>query len=176
MSSTRDVFKLGEYIIKAPKIRRVIPKFETHLDLLDFKERLTMTEFLGLSQMFFEKAVWEECNWDEKRLLCPIIDFRYDNNNIPIFIMPYIEPLLTLEEALETDQDDCLDIINNILIRNGKDEEQVGQLFEDILTLCENHGINDEDILYNLSNCGFSNTLGFRILDYGLSIDDFQIL
>lgn len=47
-------------------------------------------------------------------------------------------------------------------------DNQIENAIERISEVCSDFNLNLDDILGNLSNCGYNTQLGFRVIDFGL--------
>ena len=139
------------FIQKVIEIGRKIPKMYSTEDLEKHESDFTKEEYLALYQSFFEKEIWDNSSWGEKQVLAPLVDFFYDDNNCPVLVFPRFKPLATEQEAFSIEDDD------------------IGNFIENIIQVCEEYDLNEEDILYNLSNLGWNATFGARIVDFGLN-------
>ena len=161
--------KQSGFIQKVVDINRVIPRIESVEDLEKYESNFTKEEYLALYQSLFEKEVWEHSSWEERKVLAPLVDFFYDNNNCPVLVFPHFIPLATEQEAFSIEDDDCFSELYGSLVLNGVEDEDIGNFIENIIKVCEEYDLNEEDILYNLSNLGWNATFGARIVDFGLN-------
>lgn len=168
MITARSVIRDGAYVYKRPNINRFIPKISSLKELKEQRESFTRKEYYCLYQTFLELEVFNRASWQERNFLAPPLKVFYDNKNVPTVMFPYIKPLKTQEEALYIEEDDCLNVIQKELFSYGLTEEQIEKTLDDVFNFCRNKGLLVEDIICNLSNCGFDSRFGFRILDYGL--------
>lgn len=157
------------FIQKVIEIGRKIPKMYSTEDLEKHESDFTKEEYLALYQSFFEKEVWDNSSWGEKQVLAPLVDFFYDDNNCPVLVFPRFKPLATEQEAFSIEDDDCFGELYGSLVLNGVEDEDIGSFIENIIQVCEEYDLNEEDILYNLSNLGWNATFGARIVDFGLN-------
>ena len=79
-------------------IERKIPVLHNinELEMLNEDEKLSKREFLSLYQALKEIEIWETTTWEEKQLLAPILEVKYDNNNCPVVVFPYFEQIFLL--------------------------------------------------------------------------------
>lgn len=165
---TRIVNKIDNFIIKTPNINRYIKKIYSLGELEYYKFLFSKDEYYSLFQCFHELEIYNNATWEERKLLSPPLSVEYDNKNLPNIIFPFIEPLMSETEAYSIEQDDSIFELQKILLKKGLKDEKIATWIEKVSELCDKYSINSEDILNNLSNCGFSPLFGPRILDYGL--------
>lgn len=161
--------KNSGFIQKTIDIGWKIPRIESIDELKEHESDFTKEEYLALYQSFFEKEVWENSSWEEKQVLAPLVNFFYDNNNCPVLVFPKFIPLATEQQAYTIEDDDCFGELYGALVLNGVDDGEIGDFIENIVQVCENYDLNEEDILYNLSSLGWNSVFGARVIDFGLS-------
>lgn len=157
------------FIQKTIDIGRKISKLNSVEDLKQHETEFTKEEYLALYQSLFEKEVWENSSWKERQVLAPLVDFFYDNNNCPVLVFPRFLPLATEQQAFSIEDDDCFGELYETLVLNGVDDDDIGNFIENIVSICEEYDLNEDDILYNLSSLGWNSTFGARVIDFGLS-------
>lgn len=150
-------------VIKGPKFCSIGP-FNSIDDVLELKDELSKESFDSLYQTIFEKELWETEKYQD--ILCPIVRF------FPYFgivEMNYVEPIMTREKSEQIGEEDSIDFLTKIVLERGGTEAEILTFVHRVYTLCRDTDLAIEDILYNLSNIGYSKELGIRIIDYGFS-------
>ena len=166
--TSRTVTQEGAFIYKRPNVNRYIRKIEDLEELIICKKEFTPEEYYCLYQTFLELYVYEVASYKQRNLLAPPVRVFYDNKNVPVVVFPYIQPICTIEQAHELEQDEVFEVLTDKLYKLGMPDDQIGEALERISNLCEEFNLSLDDILGNLSNCGYNPVLGFRVLDYGI--------
>lgn len=149
-------------------LSRKIPLFSS-LEELEETDELKKDEYLAVAQSYNEIALWEEATWEEKQLLCPIINVYYDFNNAPVLVLPKFEPLCSEKEANYYEESEVIEEYHRRLGLKGYDDYNIGKFLERVYQFCENHDLDSADVIENLSNVGWHPLFGCRVIDYGLS-------
>lgn len=152
-------------------IERKIPVLHNinELEMLNEDEKLSKREFLSLYQALKEIEIWETTTWEEKQLLAPILEVKYDNNNCPVVVFPYFEPLETEETIFRYDEDEIPIELQKRLLTKGMTDEAIGIFLNNLTNFCYKYDLNEDDIILNFSNLGWNKAFGVRIIDYGLT-------
>lgn len=66
------------------------------------------------------------------------------------------------------EEDEALTVLTQELHTRGMPDNQIENAIERISEVCSDFNLNLDDILGNLSNCGYNTQLGFRVIDFGL--------
>ncbi len=159
----------GNYIQKFPDIKRIIPKIADLEELEKLKKEFSRVEYLGLYQTFYELYIYDCATWEERSIICPIVDLKYSPNNIPILIMPKMCPLAGEDESYRYEEDDIPIELASRIAAKGYTDEEIGIFLEKITNFCVEWNLNESDILLNLNNLGYSREFGLRVIDYGLT-------
>lgn len=169
--SIRKVKPYGssDFIQKTIDIERKIPIIQSLNDLSYYEKEFTRREYLSLYQTLAEKELWDDCSWEERGILAPVVHFFYDLNNRPVLIYPRFEPLATEEEAFRFEEEEVGMELNYRLSQKGMTDNEIGDFIEKVLQFCEDYDMNENDTLLNLNNLGWNPVFGARIIDYGLS-------
>lgn len=112
--------------------------------------------------------VWENSSWSERSILAPIVNVKYDRNNVPILVCPYFEPICSNEEAECLEEDEAIAILQEKMFMFNQTEEQIVKFFESIDKFCAKHEIDISNVLRKLNNIGYNPNFGFRIINYGI--------
>jgi hypothetical protein len=150
-------------VFKGPHLAPIGP-YETLKDVWDKKEELSKETFDSLYQTIYEKELWSTGEYND--ILCPVV--RY----FPFFCvveMKYIEPIMSRERSEQIGEEDSIAFLTKIVLERGGTEAEISTFVHRVFNLCQNTDLAIEDILYNLSNIGYSKELGIRIIDYGFS-------
>lgn len=161
----RVIKKEGDLIYKSP-IYNLNTKIETLEELKEYRDILTIKEYDSLYQNLYEVDLWDVLPWNYRQILCPIIDY---DSSTQTLTMPYIEPILTKEEAYRIEDEKSLETLEKIVRQRGGTKEEITNFLFILEVLCNTTTLVKEDILYNLSNLGYNEQFGLRVLDYGLS-------
>ena len=169
--SIRKVKPYGssDFIQKTIDIERKIPIIQSLNDLSNYEKEFTRREYLSLYQTLAEKELWDDCSWEERGILAPVVHFFYDLNNRPVLVYPRFEPLATEEETFRFEEEEVGMELNYRLSQKGMTDEEIGDFIEKILRFCDEYDMNESDTLLNLNNLGWNPVFGARIIDYGLS-------
>ena len=160
--------KNSGFIQKVIDINRVIPTLHSIEELEENYENFSKIEYLALYQSLKEKEIWDNASWEERAVLAPIVDFFYDEYNCPVLVFPRFSPVASEEEACCLEDDECIPFLNNALALQGMEDGDIGKFIETTINVCTDFDLNEEDILYNLSNIGYNSIFSARILDYGV--------
>ena len=150
-------------VFKGPHFAPIDP-YETLKDVWDKKEELSKETFDSLYQTIYEKELWSTGEYND--ILCPVV--RY----FPFFCvveMKYIEPIMSRERSEQIGEEDSITFLTKIVLERGGTEAEISTFVRRVRILCQDTDLAAEDILYNLSNIGYSKELGIRIIDYGFS-------
>lgn len=169
--SIRKVKPYGnsDFIQKTIDIERKIPIIQSLNDLSYYEKEFTRREYLSLYQTLAEKELWDDCSWEERGILAPIVHFFYDLNNRPVLVYPRFEPLATEEETFRFEEEEVGMELNYRLSQKGMTDSEIGDFIEKVLQFCEDYDLNENDTLLNLNNLGWNPVFGARVIDYGLS-------
>lgn len=169
--SIRKVKPYGhsEFIQKTIDIERKIPLMYGLKDLSDHEKEFTQREYLSLYQSFAEVELWNDCSWEERGILAPVVEFFYDINNRPVVVYPRFEPLASEEETFRFEEEEVVNELSWRLAQKGMSDEEVGTFIEKVLQFCDDYDMNENDTLLNLNNLGWNPVFGARVIDYGLS-------
>lgn len=166
--TSRTVIQKGAYVYKRPNVNRYIKKITDLEELIACRKEFSKEEYYCLYQTFLELYVYEVASYEQRNLLAPPIRVFYDNKNVPVVVFPYIQPICTIEQAHSLEEDEVFEVLTDKLYNLGMPDDQIGEALERISNLCEEFNLSLDDVLGNLSNCGYHPILGFRVLDYGL--------
>lgn len=169
--SIRKVKPYGssDFIQKTIDIERKIPIIQSLNDLSNYEKEFTRREYLSLYQTLAEKELWDDCSWEERGILAPVVHFFYDLNNRPVLVYPRFEPLATEEEIFRFEEEEIGMELNYRLSQKGMTDNEIGDFIEKVFLFCENYDMNENDTLLNLNNLGWNPVFGARVIDYGLS-------
>lgn len=169
--SIRKVKPYGssDFIQKTIDIERKIPLMHGLDDLSEHETEFTRREYLSLYQSFAEVELWNDCSWEERGILAPVVHFFYDINNRPVLVYPRFEPLATEEEIFRFEEEEVATELNYRLSQRGMTDDEIGIFIEKVLQFCDDYDMNENDTLLNLNNLGWNPIFGARIIDYGLS-------
>ena len=169
--SIRKVKPYGnsDFIQKTIDIERKIPLMCGLQDLSDHEKEFTQREYLSLYQSFAEVELWNDCSWEERGILAPVVHFFYDINNRPVLVYPRFEPLAAEEEIFRFEEEEVVTELNYRLSQRGMTDDEIGIFIEKVLQFCDDYDMNENDTLLNLNNLGWNPIFGARIIDYGLS-------
>ena len=169
--SIRKVKPFGnsDFIQKTIDIERKIPLMYGLQDLSAHEKDFTRREYLSLYQSFAEVELWNDCSWEERGILSPLVDFFYDTNNRPVLVYPRFEPLAREEETFRFEETEAVSELHQRLVKKGISDEKIGVFIEKVISFCDDYDMDEADILYNLNNLGWNDTFQVRIIDYGLS-------
>lgn len=162
----RKVVKMGGLVYKTPFITNLNFEINSLEEVKQLKNTLTTQEYDGLYQNLYEVELWDILPWNYRQILCPIIDY---DSSTQTLTMPYIEPILKEEEAYRIEDEKSLEILEKIVRQRGGTKEEITNFLFILEVLCNTTTLVKEDILYNLSNLGYNEKFGLRVLDYGLS-------
>ena len=168
--SFRQVEDCGAgFVKKLVKIGKALPKEYSIDRLVEDKDRFTEEEFIALHQQFSELEVSQLATPEEKAILAPLVEFFFDNNNIPVLVYPKFTPILPQEDAALLSEEDAVARTLYEFSLKGVSDEKLGKFYNLGFSICENFYLSKEDCLYNLNNIGYHEVFGFRIIDFGLS-------
>lgn len=166
--TSRTVIQEGAYVYKRPNVNRYIRKLADLDELVEYRNEFSKEEYYCLYQTFLELEIYSSASYEQRNFLAPPIKVTYDNKNVPIVVFPYLQPICTIKQAHELEEDEVFEVLTDKLYKLGMPDDQIGEALEGISDLCEEFNLSVDDILGNLSNCGYNSILGFRVLDYGL--------
>lgn len=158
----------SKLIKKTVNIEDKIPRIQNLAELSDYKSELSRISYLSIYQSLKEVEIWNDCSWEQRSILAPIIDFYYDELNRPVIIYPYFEPLGSESEIYRFEEEDAIKELHQRLLLKGMEDEEIGEFIQKVLNLCEDFDLVEEDIITNLNNIGWSDIFGVRIIDFGL--------
>lgn len=169
--SVRKVKPYGnsDFIQKTIDIDRKLPLIQSLSDLNGYEKEFNRWEYLSIYQSLAEAELWNDCSWEERELLSPLVQFYFDNYNRPVLVYPRFEPLAQENESFRFEEEECLSALHLRLARKGMADEEIGSFIERIIALCEDYDLDETDILYNLNNLGWNPIFGARIIDFGLN-------
>lgn len=130
------------------KIIKVMKKYKW-----DAKPEYYINFTNGINQTLTEYIFWKENK--ESELLLPILDFYFDNNGLPISVMPIVDTLEDLEYSDEDEALNCLELLTEDLHATG-----LGFLDGDIYSC--NTGFYFGQVV--LIDYGFPDQAGFNLL------------
>lgn len=165
---SRIVIHDGAYVYKRPNVNRYIRRVQDLDDLKTHRREFSREEYYSLYQTFLELEIYNLATWEERNYFAPPLKFIYDNKNVPVVVFPYIQPIRTPEEADYVEEDEALTVLTQELHTRGMPDDQIENAIERISEVCSDFNLNLDDILGNLSNCGYNAQLGFRVIDFGL--------
>lgn len=139
---------------------------ENKLDLRKVKEKEAK---FAIEQQYNEFYTWFTAPDNYRKFLAPIVDTSYDSKTgLPLLAFPKFIPLVD-ENAVNTHNE----IENFILCGINANKMNISKdilinFFRDLPSACEYLELDEEDIVNNPSNIGYSSVFGLRIIDYGL--------
>lgn len=158
-----------EFIQKSVNLKWKIPLMTNLVELEKNKTLFNKTEYLSLYQQYKEQEIYDSATWEERKILAPLLDYYFDNNNTLVLIFPRFEPLVEEDGEFRFSEEEIISILQEKLCKKGLSDEEVGQFIQQVINFCEDFDINEDDCLLNLNNIGWSNTFGPRIIDWGLT-------
>ena len=168
--SIREVVPINNsFIKKYISFDRKIPYLTGTYDLEKHKNLFKKEEYVSLYQQFTELEIFEECSREERQLLAPIVNIEYSKNNAPVLTFPNFSPLLTPEKAVFLSEEDSIAYLQNEFSIKGYEDNEIGKFLESIIHFCDEYNLVLDDCLFNLSNIGYNEIFGFRLIDYGLT-------
>ena len=169
--SIRKVKPYGnsDFIQKTIDIERTIPLIYDLQDLSDHEKEFTQKEYLSLYQSFAEVELWDDCSWEDRSILAPLVNFFYDNNNRPVLVYPRFEPLASEEDTFRFEEEEVVNQLRIRLSLKGVSDHDIGIFIDKVVQFCEDYDMNQDDTLLNLNNLGWNPVFGARVIDYGLS-------
>ena len=83
-----------EFIQKSVNLKWKIPLMTNLVELEKNKTLFNKTEYLSLYQQYKEQEIYDSATWEERKILAPLLDYYFDNNNTLVLIFPRFEPLV----------------------------------------------------------------------------------
>lgn len=169
--SVRTIERIGSIglVKKSVEGSKTLPRLNDLEDLENFADIISGNDYLALYQIFKEVQIWEMTTRDEKELIAPILQFGYNETQSPFLIFPCFEPLVTEQEANQLTRSQAREKIYSFLQEKGFSHQESYDWIRRVRLFCDDWGLNEEDILFNLNNLGWNDIFGLRILDYGMT-------
>ena len=165
----RKIIDNGIFITKTcGKVFSYTPLLEID-DLLEKKDKYSFEDLSAIYQNIKEFNVFSDASPEEKKILCPLIDYKINNRNILELTFIKMKHICSEQEAILYSCDDCIPVLTRFLEDKGKTQEEIEEYYNSIISICEKFSLESEDIFYNLSNLAYDDFLGLRIIDFGMT-------
>ena len=144
-----------------------------HNSLVSFFEsnKCSQYEAAAIAQQYNEFYVWSECMCTpDSMLIAPIVEFFADENTgLPILTFPKFEPLIKSDDFYQYNYEEGIAFLGHFCAKKNISYNTLRNFLIYTHEFCDHYNLNSDDILGNLSNLGWSDTFGLRIIDYGLA-------
>lgn len=152
---------LAEVIFSPESARKELEKILPHYNAC---------EAAAITQQYNEYFVWyENITMPNNKLLAPIVDTAEDSiTHLPTLTFPYFEPIVPSDNFYKLSEDEGLIKLGYYCANKGMEFSDVADFVMFTKEMCADYDLNEDDILGNLSNIGWNEEFGLRIIDYGL--------
>lgn len=180
--SSRIITDCGAYIKKSvppfddlvgkkfPTLEEIDTNWEEaheHIEeLLADVSRLTRS---AVVQQYNELIIYNETK-DE--VFAPIQFVTLDDRNLPVIGFPKFIPLDADDEFFRYSEEQCLVKLGYLSNTLNVPYTKVVEFLNKVNDICNYFALQRNDIIYNLSNIGFNDEYGLRVIDYGLLESD----
>lgn len=163
-----DAYKnSNEYVVKhIPLTHKLDKPYEDISDVVFDRDNLTPREYLMIYQSYNELDIYDGANTNERKILAPIIESFYDDNNCLALVYPRFTPLAGDWESMSIPTDE----VGSAIASKGFNltREEINNFLEAAKRFAEDYDLSPEDSWGNLSNVGYSPIFGLRLIDYGM--------
>ena len=137
-----------------------------------FKEiNLNKISQQAIIQQYNEIYIWNEANREQKELLAPQVKIRYSLCDLPEIYYPKFIPLVQESKVWSLNESDLKIFLGTRLQLFGINFCEYQKFIKNVINLCEDFNLREDDIILNPSNIGYHSVLGLRVIDYGLIED-----
>ena len=127
-------------------------------------------------QQYNEYIIYNELRANNK-ILAPILDYFWDERNLPILKYPIFKPFVADENFYQLSDEENLIQLGILGAHFGYDLKYMSNFIKEVREVCDEFNLREDDILHNLSNIGFNSNYGIRVIDYGLVDEtDFKLV
>lgn len=168
--SSRQIVEDGE------NVRKIIPDFD-FLNGKIFSQEFDAEEIYDLiegASLLCKSAVIQQYNelliyqkWSRKTPLAPLIDWDYDSRNLPVLIFPKFLPIVPDEKFYTLADEENYIELGRVGAQYGYSLQDIRVFLNEVRDVCDEFGLVEDDIFYNLSNIGANKQYGLRVIDYG---------
>lgn len=130
----------------------------------------------AIIQQYNELYIYNEATPEEREILAPQVKVVYSLFNLPDIYYPKFHPLMTESEVWSLNERDLSVKLGQQLQWLGISFFDYKKFVDEVVDLCEEFNLREDDILLNPSNVGYHPVLGLRIIDYGLTNDSGLLL
>ena len=155
---------------KFPTLEEVDNNWETARERIEeLLADVTPLTRSAVVQQYNEYLIYNET---KDNIFAPIYFFSEDERNLPVLGFPVFTPLDNDENFYHYSDNECLVRLGYLSKELGIDYDEVAKFLNKVEEICNYFALRQDDIIFNLSNVGYSEEFGLRIIDYGLLESD----